>query len=115
MFGDKKKKIKKYIEQLSPQNKTTFDLLCEDYINGLFKKQLEQIGLIKPIIHIDWTDQIKCIGIQAKYDVWHIDMQIYSDEFCLAADLDEADYDTCFKLENKEQFFNILCTLLKNL
>ncbi len=104
----KKKKIKRYLDNKSVENRTPFEHLLQDYLDGLFKKQLIDIGLNKIDIHIDWSDNYKCIGIQAKYNQYFVDCQIFEDEFSLSFDLDEADDDTIYSFESKEYFYKTL-------
>lgn len=71
------------------------------------------MGINKISIHIDWLDNIKCIGIQGRYNQWFLDLQIYQNEFTVSCDLDEADEDIVYPLESKEQFYSVLLDILK--
>lgn len=115
MFVTKKKKIKKYLEQKATDDKSAFDLLLSDYLDGTLKQKLAEMEISKITIHIDWLDDIKCIGIQGRYNQYYLDLQIYQDEFTVSYDLDEADEDAGYPLESQEQFYYVLSDIIKNL
>ena len=76
MFFTKKKKIQKYLEQKAESDKNAFDFLLCNYLDGTLKTDLELLGITKNEIHIDWLDDIKCIGIQGRYKKYFADIQI---------------------------------------
>lgn len=115
MFVTKKKKIKKYLEQKATDGKCAFDLLLSDYLDGTLKQKLAEMEISKIAIHIDWLDDVKCIGIQGRYHQYYLDLQIYQDEFTVSYDLDEADEDIEHPLQSKEQFYNVLLDIVKTL
>ena len=108
MFITKKKKIQKYLEQKTERDKTTFDFLLCNYLDGALKTDLESVGITKTEIHIDWLDDIKCIGIQGRYKKYFADIQIYPDEFSISFDLDEPDDDITYALESKKQLYRVI-------
>ena len=115
MFITKKKKIQKYLEQKADDNKCAFDFLLSDYLDGSLKEYLTSIEITKAEIHIDWFDDIKCIGIQGRYKDYYMDLQIYPDEFSLSFDLDEPDEDVVYPFESKEQLYTVLSDTVKTL
>lgn len=115
MFASKKKIIRQYLQSVSDADRTGFDLLLLDYLDGTMKDNLEYMGITKIEIHIDWHDHMKCIGVQGKYQNYYLDLQIYPDEFTVAFDLDEADEDEVHPLNNREQVYHILSHTISNL
>lgn len=115
MFVTKKKKIKKYLEQRATDDKSAFDFLLSDYLDDTLKQKLTEIGISKIAIHIDWLEDIKCIGIQGRYNQYYLNLQIYQDEFTVSYDLDEADENAEYPLESKEQFYHVLLDTVKTL
>ena len=115
MFTTKKKKIQKYLKQKVGDNKGAFDLLVSDYLEGALIENLASIGIKKTDIHIDWFDDIKCIGIQGRYKEYYMDLQIYPNEFNVSFDLDESDEDVVYPLESKEQLYSVLGNTVKTL
>lgn len=115
MFVTKKKKISKYLERKATDNKSAFDFLLSDYLDGTLKRKLAEIGLSKIAIHIGWLEDIKCIGIQGRYNQYYLNLQIYQDEFTVSCDLDEADEDAEYPLESKEQFYHVFLDTVKTL
>ena len=115
MFVTKKKKIKKYLEQQATDDKSTFDFLLSDYLDDTLKRKLAEIGISKIAIHIDWLEDVKCIGIQGRYKEYYLDLQIYQNEFIVSYDLDEADENAEYPLESKEQFYHVLLDTVKTL
>jgi hypothetical protein len=115
MFVTKKKKIKKYLEQKATDDKSAFDFLLSDYLDGTLKQKTAEIGISKIAIHIDWLDDIKCIGIQGRYNQYYLDLQIYQNEFTVSYDLDEADKDAEYPLESKEQFYSVLLDIIQKM
>lgn len=115
MFTTKKKKIRKYLEQKADDNKCAFDDLLSDYLDGSLKENLESVKMEKVEIHIDWFEDIKCIGIQGRYKEYYMDLQIYPKEFSVSFDLDESDEDVIYPLESKEQVYSVLSDTVKTL
>lgn len=115
MFITKKKKIQKYLERKANDNKCAFDILLSDYLDGSLKEDLSSIEIKKADIHIDWHDDIKCIGIQGRYKEYYMDLQIYPNEFSASFALDEPDEDVIYPLESKEQVYNVLSDTVKTL
>ena len=115
MFTTKKKKIRRYLESIPDADKTEFDLLLFDYLNGILKSNLEDMGISKTDIYIDWHSHMKCIGVQGRFKKYYMDLHIYPDEFMVAFDLDEADEDETYALTSKEQFYQILSDTICNL
>ena len=115
MFTTKKKKIQKYLEQKADDSKCTFDFLLSDYLDGSLNENLESLKIKRVEIHIDWFDDIKCIGIQGRYKDYYMDLQIYPDEFSLSFDLDEPDEDVVYPFESKEQLYTVLSDTVKTL
>ena len=115
MFTTKKKKIRKYLEQKADDNKCAFDDLLSDYLDGSLKENLDSVKMEKVEIHIDWFEDIKCIGIQGRYKEYYMDLQIYPDEFSVSFDLDEPDEDIIYPLESKEQVYSVLLDIVKTL
>ncbi|MBE6668724.1 MAG: hypothetical protein E7601_00805 [Ruminococcaceae bacterium] len=115
MFTTKKKKIQKYLEQKANDNKCAFDILLSDYLDGSLKEDLLSIEIKKADIHIDWHDDIKCIGIQGRYKEYYMDLQIYPNEFSISFDLDEPDDDIIYLLESKEQVYSVIDNMIKSL
>ena len=111
----KKKRIQKYLESISVENRTPFEQLLQDYLSGDLKNKLNNIGINKISIHIDWLENYKCIGIQAKYNEYYMDCQIFENEFTLSFDLDEADDDTEYLLEDKEYFYSIIRKVIETI
>lgn len=115
MFITKKKKIRRYLEQKSESDKTAFDFLLCDCLDGTLKTDLESLGIAKNEIHIDWLDDIKCIGIQGRYKEYYADIQIYPNEFSISFDLDEPDNDISYTLESKEQLYSVISKTIDSL
>ena len=115
MFITKKKKIQKYLEQKTESDKTTFDFLLCDYLDGTLKTDLESLGITKNQIHIDLLDDIKCIGLQGRYKKYFADIQIYPDEFSISFDLDEPDDDITYAFESKDQLYRMISETISTL
>ena len=115
MFIIKKKRIQRYLEQKEVCDRNVFDCLLSDYLDGALKQKLIAMGISKVSIHIDWLDNIKCIGVQGRYNQYYLDLQIYQDEFTVSYDLDEADEDIEYPLESKERFYNVLLDIVKKM
>lgn len=115
MYISKKKKIQKYLNQKAESDKNAFDFLLCDYLEGRLKTHLEALGITKKEIHIDWFDDIKCIGIQGRYMKYFADIQIYPNEFSVSFDLDEPDDGISYTLENKEQLYSVISDTINTL
>ena len=115
MFTTKKKKIRTYLAQKSEKEYCAFDHLLADYVNDTLKTDLTSVGMRRIEIHVDWLEDIKCIGIQAQYVEYLADIQIYPDEFSVAFDVDEPDSDTVYPFESKKQFYDVLTAIAHTL
>ena len=115
MFASKKKKIHKYLNQKAASDKNAFDFLLCDYLDGTLKTDLESLGITKNQIHIDWLDDIKCIGLQGRYKKYFADIQIHPDEFSISFDLDEPDDDITYALESKDQLYRTISETISTL
>ncbi len=115
MFVTKKKKIRLYLEQKSEKEYSAFDCLIAEYLDGTLKEALVSAGMQRIEIHVDWLDDMKCIGIQGQYEEYLADIHIYPDEFSMAFDMDEPDDDTIYPLESRQQFYDILFATMRSL
>lgn len=105
MILTKKKKIQKYLAQRENTEYDPFDHLLFAYLDGSLRNTLAALDIKRTEIHIDWYDDIKCIGIQGRCKGYYMDLQIYPEEFTLSFDLSEPDEDTVYPLESKEQVY----------
>ncbi|MDD6203615.1 MAG: hypothetical protein PUC05_01260 [Firmicutes bacterium] len=115
MFATKKTKIRRHLAQKAEGEKSAFDLLLTDYLDGTIKEDLSSAGISNISIYIDWLDSMKCIGIQGRYKEYYMDLQIYQEDFSLSFDTDEPDEDIEYPLESKEQLYRVLSDTVKTL
>lgn len=99
LFG-KKKKITNYL-QARENRFSNFDLILKDYLSGNLIVELKKLGLSKIKIHIDWFDNIKGIGIQAKYKDFFLDIQIDEKELAIGCSKVEPDCDEFFAIDGE--------------
>ena len=116
-FMTKKKKIRKYLDDMPKEKYTTFELLLSDYLDGSLEKRLKTTGLKWSNIDVIWDDDGKLISIGSSYHDYSMDLWIYSDEiviFFTAEDdrPEELEPEACkeqhLPLENKEQIFDLI-------
>ena len=100
----KKRKIRDYLSNLG-DNKSTFDMLLEDYLSGKLKADLQKLGLTRIELGVDL---FHTIWMQAKYGDYFVDIHIYTDEISIALDLDEADDGVDYPLTDKEEMMEII-------
>ena len=81
----------------------------------MLKRRLEDLGIKKTEIYIDWQKHVECIGIQGRYQKYYMDLHIYPNEFCLSFDLDESDEDETYPMGSKEYFYQMLEKTIHNL
>ena len=105
MLMTKKAKIRKYLEAVGKDSRSAFDRLLSDYLDGKLSEKLQQIGIDKLDIHVDFLDDYKCIGIQGKYKQNFVDIQIEKTEFSIGCDPIEPDEHDYHPLENEELFY----------
>ena len=111
----KTKKKARYLQNIHPKERTAFDMLLAEYLDGSLKGGLQSLEIAQIEIYVDWQNDHKCIGVQGRYKNYYMDLQIYPDEFKVAFDLDEADEDETYALTSKEQFYQILSDTICNL
>ncbi len=97
LFG-KKKKIANYLEKKDPDF-TIFDLILKEYLSGILMLKLKNLGLTKIEIHVDWLENIKMLGIQAKYKDSFLDIQVDEKELAIGCSKDEPDCDEFISFE----------------
>ena len=116
-FMTKKKKIRKYLDDMPKEKYTAFELLLSDYLDGSLEKRLKTTGLKWSNIDVIWDDDGKMISIGSSYHDYSMDLWIYSDEiviFFTAKDdrPEELEPEACkeqhLPLENKEQIFDLI-------
>ncbi len=95
----KKKKIRNYLSEVG-ENKSTFDILLENYLSGELKGIFQNLGLTRIELGVDL---FHTIWMQARYEKYFVDLHIYTDEFDIALDLDEADEGVTYPLTSKKQ------------
>lgn len=93
----KKKKIRNYLSNVG-EDKSTFNRLLEDYLSGELKEIFQNIGLNRIELGVDL---FHTIWLQARYGDFFVEVQIHSDEFSIAVDLDETDDDVFYPLNDK--------------
>ena len=115
VFMTKKKKIRLYLEQKSEEEYSAFDCLMAEYLDDTLKRTLVSAGMCRIEIHVDWFEDIKCIGIQGQYAEYLADIHIYPEEFDIAFDKNEPDDDVTYPIESKQQFYDILFETMRTL
>lgn len=100
MLIGKKKKITNYLKERE-DNFSDFDFILKDYLSGNLIAQLKKIGLSEIEIHIDWFDDMKDIGIQAKYKDRFFDIQIDSSELAIGCSESEPDCNEFIPLDGE--------------
>lgn len=115
MLVSKKKKIQKYLNQKAESDKNAFDFLLCNYLDGTLKTELESLGITRNEIHVDWFDDVKCIGIQGRYKKYFADIQIYLNEFSVSFDSDEPNDDISYAFKCKEQLYNVISETINTL
>lgn len=113
MLLTKKTKICKQLEAIGKDSWSAFERLLSDYLDGKLSEKLQQIGVEKAEIHVDFLDDYKCIGIQGKYKQNYVDIQIEETEFSIGCDPIEPDEHDYHPLENEELFFTIISQKLR--
>ena len=115
MKKKKKAKIRKHLEAIGKDDWSTFEHLLSDYLGGKLSEKLQQIGIDKMEIHVDFLDDYKCIDIQGKYKRNYVDIQIEKAEFSIGCDPIEPDEHDHHPLENEESFFATVSQKLSEL
>jgi hypothetical protein len=105
MLFSKKKKIAAYLQRIPDGEKTAFDLLLADYLDGTLKNRLESMGITKLEIHIDWLLGYKSICLQGRYQQYYMDAGIDAEEYFVEFDLDEPDGEETYPLESREAVY----------
>jgi hypothetical protein len=105
MFFSKKKKVAAYLQRIPDGEKTAFDLLLADCLDGTLKNRLESMGITKLEIYIDWLMGSKCIGLQGRYKQYYMDACIDPDVYFVEFDMDEPDGEETYPLESREAVY----------
>ena len=86
LFG-KKKRIVQALQKR--QHLTDFELLLSEYVSGELKRNLVSRGFRSVEIHVDWSDSVHCLGIQAKKEARFFDIQVDEREMVISCAEDE--------------------------
>jgi hypothetical protein len=105
----KKREIWKYLNSLEG-NKTVFDQLLRDCMDGTMRDILLTHSFKHLEIHLDWNEKIKRIGIKGtyRYNYTYIDIEIFPDEFTVSYGAGKPSESTTYPLVSKEQVYNSL-------
>ena len=104
----KKREIWKYLNSLEG-NKTVFDQLLRDCMDGTMRDILLSYSFKHLEIHLDWNEKIKRIGIKGTYlNYTYIDIEIFPDEFTVSYGAGKPNESTTYPLVSKEQVYNSL-------
>lgn len=114
MLTGKKKKIANYLKERK-DDFSNFDLILKDYLSGSLITELKNIGLSKIEIHIDWFDDIKIIGIQAKRKDYFLDIQIDKKELAIGCSKSELDCDEFIAIDGEPDARYIYCMIQKRI
>ncbi len=114
MFQPKKQKMLHYLQGKGENDWTAFDHLLHDSLTGQMKKRLESIGVSHLETHIDWRNDDQCIGLQGKYGICYLDIQIGQDTISLSFAEDEPDEPESIAVNSGEDFYLLLKQYLKN-
>ena len=109
----KKEEIWEYLSSLG-NDKTVFDQLLTDCMDGTMKDILESYSFRHLEIHLDWNEALKRIGIKGRYRYCNtnIDIEIYPDKFTVAYGAGEPGVGTTYSLVSKQQVYNSLQNLI---
>ena len=109
LFRLKEKKIRQYLEGRKDEF-TVFNSILSDYVDGSFQSYFKELGVTGIELHIDWSEDYKCLELQGRYDRTYVDIQIQETtqgaEFGIAVDPDEPDIEEDHVLESKESFYS---------
>ena len=110
----KKEEIWEYLCSLGG-NKSVFDQLLSDCMDGTMKDILTSYSFRHLEIHLDWNEKIKRIGIKGRYRYCNtnIDIEIYPDKFTVAYGADEPGVGTTYPLVSRDQVYYSLENLVK--
>ena len=114
LFG-KRKKLIEYLTKKEDKALTAFDMILSDYVAGSLKENLQDLGMKKINIYIDWLSNYKCINIQGKVDDYFFDIQIEPKTFSVAYDKNEPDDTIEFVLLDIKSFYNVLANTILNI
>ena len=115
MFTTKKKKIQQYLSAKKDADKSAFDLILYDYLDGTLKDALVSMNIKNVEIYVDWRDALKCIDIQGKYKKYYFNAQVYADEFSISFDLVEPDEDETYPLKSRNQLYGMITDTINTL
>ena len=115
-FMNKKKKIRKHLDDKPKEKYTPFDLLLIGYLDGSFVKTLKSIGLNSNHIEVYWDDEVQYIAVESSYRFYMMDLTIYTDEihiyFTDEEPTEEPEPDACKEqdllLESTDQLFDLI-------
>ena len=106
-----KSKIRSYLLKVG-ENKSPFDVLLSDYLNGKLKREFQNEKIRVISIRIDWSNDNKCILVRGKYQAYHIDVEIYPSELTNSYDYCNNESMT-YPLDSSEQVYSNLLGVIK--
>ena len=109
----KKREIWEYLNSLG-DNKTAFDQLLSDCMDGTMKDMVMSYPFKHLEIHLDWDEKVKCIGIKGKYRPYYmyIDIEIFPDKFTVSYGVHQPSERITYPLVSKDQVYYSLQNLI---
>ena len=96
------------------ENKSPFDVMLSDYLNGRLKREFKSKKIRVISIRTDWSDDKRCIRVYGKYYAYHINVEIYPDEFTVSYD-SLAHESMTYPLDSSERVYSTLLSIIKAL
>ena len=105
-----KSRIRSHLRKVG-KNKTPFDYLLLDYLNGRLKSEFQSEKIRVKSISADYRDDEKYIRVHGKYLVYRVDVdvEIYPDRFTVSCARDSMTY----PLNSSEQVYSTLLSVIK--
>ena len=106
-----KSKIKSHLRRVG-ENKSPFDVLLSDYLNGRLKREFKSKKIRVISIRTDWSDDERCIRVYGKYSAYHINVEIYPDKVTISYD-SLAHESMTYPLDSSERVYSTLLSIIK--
>lgn len=109
MFQSQRKmQILAHLNGIPKEDRSPFDCLLADWMDGRMKNRLKELGVRRLSVHIGWQDNSRGIYIEGRLGERYLELEIEPFEFSYACSDIEPDDHLSLPLQSAEQIYAVI-------